>query len=221
MSSSLLQDWKGPPHRRLSQSTTLHSNIQLTNHEQGPASWEENPLQRHTRLHAAPKAKGLKFKTTSSNDLSPSYFLPGKIWKAAAVLLAAKWILVILPVGEGLLLTESPFKDSLVSTVKFMESWIHLVMYSARAILVDLSPPLDGNSCQNIQESLLYTLTLLHHLLGPPRLPLVTIIVLSNYPEVLDTQRERERAGGRLFLCCPLPPVTEHKMNGSSSCKSS
>ena len=54
----------------------------------------------------------------------------------------------------------------------------------ARAILIDLSPPLNSGSCHAVYESLSNTLTLINHLLGPTRLPLFSIIVLGNYPEV-------------------------------------
>lgn len=60
-----------------------------------------------------------------------------------------------------------------------------LTFLIARAILVDLSPPLDSASCNSIQESLSNTLTLVHHLLGPQRIPLITITILGNYPEVV------------------------------------
>ena len=56
----------------------------------------------------------------------------------------------------------------------------------ARAVLVDFHPPMDTTTCLNIQEALSSTLTLLHHVAGPCRLPCFSLIVLGNYPEVMN-----------------------------------
>ena len=58
----------------------------------------------------------------------------------------------------------------------------------ARAVLVDFHPPMDTSTCLNVQEALSSTLTLLHHVAGPCRLPFFSLIVLGNYPEVLDNE---------------------------------
>ena len=58
----------------------------------------------------------------------------------------------------------------------------------ARAVLVDFHPPMDTSTCLNIQEALSSTLTLLHHVAGPCRLPFFSLIVLGNYPEVLGNE---------------------------------
>ena len=54
----------------------------------------------------------------------------------------------------------------------------------ARAVLVDFRPPMDGGTCLNMLQALTDTLMLAHHLTGPSRVPLFSLIALGLYPEV-------------------------------------
>lgn len=59
-----------------------------------------------------------------------------------------------------------------------------LSVTTARAVLVDMRPPMDSYTCLNIQEALSSTMNLMIHLDGASRLPYFGLIVLGNYPEV-------------------------------------
>ena len=55
---------------------------------------------------------------------------------------------------------------------------------TARVVLVDFRPPMDGGTCLNMLQALTDTLMLVYHLTGPSRVPLFSLIALGLYPEV-------------------------------------
>ena len=56
---------------------------------------------------------------------------------------------------------------------------------TARVVLVDFRLPMDGGTCLNMLQALTDTLMLAHHLTGPSRVPLFSLIALGLYPEVI------------------------------------
>ena len=86
--------------------------------------------------------------------------------------------------------TDRHFWDSQVTFIRLSSQYAHVRLgcpfVPARAVLVDFHPPMDTSTCLNIQEALSSTLTLLHHVAGPCRLPFFSLIVLGNYPEVMN-----------------------------------
>ena len=86
--------------------------------------------------------------------------------------------------------TDRHFWDSQVTFTRLSSQYAHVRLgcpfVPARAVLVDFHPPMDTTTCLNIQEALSSTLTLLHHVAGPCRLPCFSLIVLGNYPEVMN-----------------------------------
>ena len=58
---------------------------------------------------------------------------------------------------------------------------------TGRAVLVDFRPPMDAGTCLNMLQALTDTLMLAHHLTGPSRVPLFSLIALGLYPEVSYT----------------------------------
>ena len=56
---------------------------------------------------------------------------------------------------------------------------------TARVVLVDFRPPMDGGTCLSMLQALTDTLMLVHHLTGPSRVPLFSLIALGLYPEVI------------------------------------
>ena len=59
------------------------------------------------------------------------------------------------------------------------------IVTTARVVLVDFRPPMDGGTCLNMLQALTDTLMLAHHLTGPSRIPLFSLIALGLYPEVM------------------------------------
>ena len=59
-----------------------------------------------------------------------------------------------------------------------------VIFLSGRAIIIDLSPPMDMGACVNIKQVLSGVLSTLAHLTGPCRLPLLSIFVVRSYTEV-------------------------------------
>ena len=55
---------------------------------------------------------------------------------------------------------------------------------TARAVIIDLQPPMDAGTCLNIKDALDNVLTMLTHLMGPCRVPLFSLSVLRSYTEV-------------------------------------
>ena len=51
-------------------------------------------------------------------------------------------------------------------------------------MLVDFHSEVDQSTCLNLQQALSNTLTLLHSIAGPTRMPFFGLFVLSTYPEV-------------------------------------
>ncbi len=59
------------------------------------------------------------------------------------------------------------------------------ILFAARSVLVDFSHPLGSVGSHSINESLSNLFILLNHLQGPPRVPLLSIFALGNFPEVI------------------------------------
>ena len=50
--------------------------------------------------------------------------------------------------------------------------------------MVDMRAPMDRKTCSIVHDALHHMMTLLHHLVGPQRMPLFSLSVLASYPEV-------------------------------------
>lgn len=69
------------------------------------------------------------------------------------------------------------------NTKKFEFNFPHR-FFPARVALIDVRPPLDTNTLLNVHDALCHVVSLAHSVVGPSRLPLFSVIVLGNYPEV-------------------------------------
>lgn len=83
---------------------------------------------------------------------------------------------------------------------------------TARAVLVDFRPPMDGGTCLNMLQALTDTLMLVHHLTGPSRVPLFTLIALGLYPEVIWTFMKYCSRDALLQALYPLQPVSGNQV---------
>ena len=62
-----------------------------------------------------------------------------------------------------------------------------LILFIARVLLVDYSPPFDADTCEYLHDALVNFFSLVTHLSGPCRTPFFGLFALTKFVEVSRT----------------------------------